>query len=296
MPAPTGLGVWIAFLRSIPGGITSAIVRAKTIGCSWIAPRAGLDGVNDSAFKLEHIAEYKAAGLACYPWIFSKPSTWPGFVVGAKQLLDAGADGIIIDAEQAWDVDVHGSYDAQTFIAALRLKIGEQAFVADAPWPYLGMHGGFPAAEFARGVDARMPQAYATEIGTSVPRCLAEMDREWNAFEQRFAALARPRMPILTTYSKVTGLVVSDVVDALDAYAAAGRVVSLYSLEAMDPRLEGALVARAQRATTQPAPPPGPSAAHPDGASLHSLQIDRQKDLADQAQADDALAEDDTKP
>lgn len=267
MSAPTGLGIWIAFLHQIQGGLTSAVARAKAIGAKWIAPRVGVDGINDGAFKLEHIAEYKAAGLGCYPWIFTKPATWPGFITAAKRLVDAGADGIIIDAEQAWDVDTRGEGDAQLFASALRRTLGEGVWIADAPWPWISKHSGFPADAFARCVDARLPQVYSTEIGTTVQRCLDETDREWSAWEQRFSALVRPRYPILTTYSKVTPVVVADVIAALDAYGE--QPISLYSLEAMLPELEAALVARAS-AANRPTPLPStlPAPADPTDPRL----------------------------
>ena len=279
MSAPQSLGAWVAFLGRL-GSVDAAIERALSIGARWIAPRAGEGGlgVNEGSFRIEQIKAYQSAGLAVYPWLFSRPRSWRTEVLGFEALIQAGADGVIIDAEAAWE-DVDHRADARAYMAALRERLPD-AWIADAPWPWEGMHPGFPIAEFAAGVDARLPQAYSNEIGVSLDRCIAEMDREWSAWEAAHPELSRARFPIFDTYSHVTPIHFAEVLARLDA--AGNAPVSLYSLEAMDPGLLSALQDRArnkrQAADTDPAPAPetGPPAAY-------ALQLERQAEIAREA-------------
>jgi len=266
--APVGLGIWIAF-RDRLGIAAQAAAKAVEIGASWVAPRAGVGGLNDGALAHDpagEIAAYKAAGLRVYPWIYSRPSSWRAEVEAFRRLLAAGADGVLIDAEIEWGG--HAA-DAVAYGRELRAAI-DDAWVADCPWPWIGAHPEYPCAEFAAFVDARCAQLYWSEInGAGEARDAATYEVQWAAWEHAHQDLVRPRMPIGVTYGHREGVALGirppppgectpdDVARFLDAY---GSGASLYSLEAASSDVLAMLRARATRTEPAPAPEVAPGA------------------------------------
>lgn len=252
---PRNLGGWIAF-RSKIGTAAQAAALAVSLGCSWVAPRAGDGSINDAAFlapagkrgDLEavkaairaEIAAYHEAGLLVFPWLYSRPGSWRSEVEAFALLMECGADGVIIDAEIQWGA--HAA-EAAAYMTALRAKLGD-VFIADAPWPWILAHPEYPERAFADGTDARLVQAYAAEINRAGLRaCIAEQEREW---AKRYADPARapgevdPIWPVACTYGRdellaagappCPGETTADELGwFLDTYP--DRPVSLYSLE-----------------------------------------------------------------
>lgn len=267
---PKGLGGWVAF-ESMLGNEAKAADLAVEVGCSWVAPRAGDGTLNDGGFKLADIAVYKSKGLQVFPWLYSRPSTWRSEIDAFRRIMDAGADGVIIDAEIQWEGH---ALDAGWYAEGLRKALPD-AWIADAPWPWILYHPTFPEREFSDLVDARLIQAYWCEINRSGAKAVTlEAERQWAA---RFATPGRtpaqrdPVYPVACTYGRAElqangappcpgDMTAADLSWFLDHYPE-GTPVSLYSLEmllANTPvarEVRGMLRERVQRKPTLPSPP-----------------------------------------
>lgn len=260
MIEPHGLGIWVAFAGQA-GGHESIATKLHEIGARWVAPRAGEGSFRDRHWQpktaREHVRRYHDAGLLVYPWIYSRPSSWRAEVAVFRQLVDEGADGVIIDAEVPWDRGQ--KVTALRFMEALDKDL-PGVFIADAPWAYPHFHPGFPFAEFATRVNARMPQAYWSEIDNRGARYhLPRIDEGWAKLHAANPKSVRPVWPIGVTYgrehpSRPPGVFnPADLEFFLDRYPAIP--VSLYSYEAArEPALQ-VLRSRAKPVT----PPRGPS-------------------------------------
>ncbi|MBI2392831.1 MAG: hypothetical protein HYV09_24815 [Deltaproteobacteria bacterium] len=255
-----GLGIWVAFAAAA-GGHERIAPRIVELGARWVAPRAGEGTFRDRQWQpaaaREHVRRYHDAGLRVYPWIYSRPWSWRAEVNVFKQLVDEGADGVIIDAETPWDFGQRTN--ALQFMEALD-KALPGVFIADAPWAYPHYHPGFPFAEFATRVNARLPQAYWSEIDNRGARFhLPRIDEGWAKFHAANPKSVRPVWPIGVTYgkehpSKPPGaFTVDDLSFFLDRYA--GKPASLYSFEAARAPTLDALRARAAAAAMKPKEP-----------------------------------------
>jgi hypothetical protein len=201
MIEPNGLGIWVAFAGAA-GGHERIATRLGELGARWVAPRAGEGAFRDKHWQAkaarDHIRRYHDAGVLVYPWLYSRPASWRAEVSIFKQLVDEGADGAIIDAETPWDVGQKQT--ALRFMEALD-KALPGAFIADAPWAYPYYHPGFPFAEFATRVNARMPQAYWTEISNhGALHHLPRIEAAWQKFHTANPNSVRPVWPIGVTY------------------------------------------------------------------------------------------------
>lgn len=203
--APTQFGIWIAFQNSI-GSIDESIKRLKAAGASWVAPRAGEGGWRDKEWSPEKakaaIAKYHAAGIKVYPWVYSRPSSYLAEVKVFKALVDEGADGVFIDAEIEWQ-GAGGSHKpaAALFMQALRKELGEECFIAHAPFPYVQWHLDFPYVEFGTYCDAVADQLYWTEINDAGARShIDKTSAQWAQFLKAHPEGAKLRCPIGCTY------------------------------------------------------------------------------------------------
>ncbi|MBI2388626.1 MAG: hypothetical protein HYV09_03330 [Deltaproteobacteria bacterium] len=237
MIEPQGLGFWVAFAGAV-GGHERIVTRLGELGAKWIAPRAGEGASRDRNWQpkaaKEHVRRYHDAGLRVFPWLYSRPWTYRAEVALLKQLVDEGADGVIIDAETPWDRGQRAT--ALRYMEALDKALPD-VFVADAPWAYPHFHPGFPFAEFATRVNARMPQAYWSEIDNRGARYhLPRIDDDWAKFHAANPKSVRPVWPIGVTYghehpSRPPGAFKPDDLELfLDRYG--DRPASLYSFEA----------------------------------------------------------------
>jgi hypothetical protein len=136
-----------------------------------------------SQFTPELVSALKAGGLRVCAWQFvygSRPTYEAALGVRAAQ---AGADCLVIDAESAFE----GKYaQAQSYMAALRGKIGPDYAVALTGFPYVDYHPSFPYSVFLAPGAAQfnLPQIYWKAIGTTVDRAVAHT-YTWNGVYQR---------------------------------------------------------------------------------------------------------------
>jgi hypothetical protein len=261
---PEGLGAFVAYQSHI-GDAFAAADLARSIGCSWVAGRAGDHGaINDPAFLAavadrgdpakvraaieQQIAAFHASHLSYFVWMFSRPECWSAEIECYATLVDAGADGIIIDAEQAWAGERAA---AEAFGAALRARL-PYVWIADAPWPRIQLHGDYPEEAFASVVDARLIQSYWTEI--SAEPAASELRDDLAEWQRRYTAADRmapkpPIWPIGVSYGRdelrALGagscpgeITIADVDDFLHLTSPAPR--SLYSLEMLLAPTDGA--------------------------------------------------------
>lgn len=258
--SPKGLGLWIAFAGQL-GGHEKAAAKAKAYGARWVAPRGGEGRYREAHWGVRdaraHVRRYHDAGLKVFPWVFSRPLSWRGELDLYKAFVDEGADGVIIDAEAAWDSGQKTT--ALRYMEACAKELPD-AFIADAPWAYPNFHPGFPFEEFATRVNARMPQMYWTEFDNrGAAYHLPRIDAAWAALHAKRPSLERPLFPLGVTYghehpSRPPGTFrTSDLEMFLRRYDSR-EAVSLYSLEAARTDTRITLLARAKAAAASAAP------------------------------------------
>lgn len=201
MNTPEGLGMWVAF-AGLAGGHEKIADALPPLGVRWVAPRGGEGPYRDARWKesAPHVRRYQERGIRVYPWLYSRPWSWKSEVELFKRFVDEGADGVIIDAESPWDSGQRTT--ALRFMEALE-KALPGVFIADAPWAYPNYHPGFPFAEFATRVNARMPQAYWTEFDNrGAAYHLPRIDDAWVKLHAAKPASLRPVWPIGVTYGR----------------------------------------------------------------------------------------------
>lgn len=249
---PSGLGLWIAFAGAL-GGHAKAVAKAKAYGAAWVAPRAGEGRFRDPHWTPRdaraHVRRYHDAGLRVFPWLFSRPLTWRAELDLFKAFIDEGADGVILDAEAAWDSGQRAT--AARYMDTFGKELPD-VFLADAPWAYPNYHPDFPFEEFALRVNARMPQVYWTEFDNrGAAYHLPRVDAAWDARMKKRPDLVRPILPIGVTYgyehpSRPPGTFrTSDLELFLNRYGDR-PAVSLYTLEAARTDARITLLARAK--------------------------------------------------
>lgn len=197
---PSGLGFWIAFPKMIEDGSPQAIADSLvSFGARWVAPRAGQGGGRDPSWTQTHTRACLDAGLGVYPWVFSYPDKVAGEVKLAQAHMSEGATGWIIDAEAPWTRPGLRPTCIK-YGMELRSALGD-TWIADAPWPYIDWHPDYPATGFATWVDARLPQAYWTEIGRPRLDVMQTTLRQWERMHTR-GMPRRPVWPIGVTYGR----------------------------------------------------------------------------------------------
>jgi len=267
--------MWIAFAAQA-GGHAAIADALPALGIKWVAPRGGAGGFRDASWSRwtarDSVKHYHDAGLAVYPWLFSRPWSWQNEIALFQQFIDEGADGIIIDAETPWDRAQRDR--AARYMAALDKALPD-VWIADAPWAYPSYHPDFPFVEFGQRMNARLPQAYWTEFDNQGARHhLPLIDAQWAALHAKHPGIARPVCPIGVVYghehpSRPPGvLTLDDVAFFLDRYE--GSPVSLYTYEAAlyaDKTIHpGTLDMLRDRATPTTPPPPDDACPLPEAA------------------------------
>ncbi len=161
-------GMWIWYVSASDGGNVSQIVaRADRYGIGTVYVKAGDGGGAWSQFSTSLVQALHAGGLDVCAW---------QFVYGDKPLAEArvgaaavakGADCLVIDAEGQYE----GKYAAaDSYVQALRARIGPTFPVSLAGFPYVDYHPSFPYSVFfgPGGATYNQPQMYWKAIGTSV--------------------------------------------------------------------------------------------------------------------------------
>ena len=179
-----GTGMWIWYVSRSSGGTAAGIVaQAQRFGVRIVFIKSSDGTTWWPQFTPELVSALKAGGLRVCAWQFvygAHPADEAALGVQAAQ---TGADCLVIDAESAYE----GKYaQAQTYMAALRGKIGPEYAVALTGFPYVDYHPSFPYSVFLApgGAQYNLPQVYWKAIGTSVDRALAHT-YTWNGLYQR---------------------------------------------------------------------------------------------------------------
>ncbi len=161
-------GMWIWYVERSEAGSTARILaRAKRDGIGTLYIKAG-DGTSVwGQFSTGLLGALQQGGLDVCAW---------QFVYGSRPLAEAkvgaaavakGANCLVIDAEGTYE----GRYAAaETYLRALRARIGSSFPLSLAGFPYVDYHPAFPYSVFfgPGGATYNQPQMYWKAIGTSV--------------------------------------------------------------------------------------------------------------------------------
>jgi hypothetical protein len=161
-------GMWIWYVSASDSGNVSQIVaRADRYGIGTVYVKAGDGGGAWSQFSTALVQALHQGGLDVCAW---------QFVYGDRPLAEArvgaaavakGADCLVIDAESQYE----GKYAAaDSYVQALRARIGPTYPLSLAGFPYVDYHPSFPYSVFfgPGGATYNQPQMYWKAIGTSV--------------------------------------------------------------------------------------------------------------------------------
>jgi peptidoglycan hydrolase-like protein with peptidoglycan-binding domain len=168
-----GQGMWIWYVSKSGGSAAAILAQAHAAAVSTVFIKSS-DGASNfwSQFTPQLVAELHAGGLKVCAWQYVYGTGPTGeAALGAKAAAD-GADCLVIDAEAEYE----GRYSAaQTYITALRAKVGPNYPVALASFPYVSFHPSLPYSVFLAPGAAQYnaPQMYWKAIGTSVDTVFA---------------------------------------------------------------------------------------------------------------------------
>lgn len=201
MIPPSGIGLWIVNV----GGraVSDVVARAKRAGLGWIAPRVGDTTRNAGwiARGKQLVQACRAEGIGVYPWMYVRPGAAVDLELRHLELtwqLEQ-PDGLILDAELEWETSRGGRADAARLMASLRAALGEDPFIAHAPFAWCKSHPTFPYAEFGARCQAVMPQAYWSYRGAAAQE-LPGVDAQWALMRQQVPEAVPALMPIGVTY------------------------------------------------------------------------------------------------
>ncbi len=176
--------LWIWELSASSRGSVSAIIaRAHRYGIHTLIMKSGDGSYYWPQFSGQLVRRLHRAGIKVCAWQFVygvHPATEAR--IGAEAVA-RGASCLVIDAEGAYQ----GRYvAAQTYITALRKRVGKSYPVALAGFPYVDYHSSFPYSVFLgpNGAQYNVPQMYWRDIGVSVTTVFAHT-YEWNEIYRR---------------------------------------------------------------------------------------------------------------
>ncbi len=193
-----GQGMWIWYVSKSSGGSLPAIIsQAHAAGVTTVFVKSS-DGSSNywSQFSPQLVQTLHAGGLKVCAWQYVYGSNPAGEAALGAEAVANGADCLVIDAEAEYE----GKYSAaQTYISALRGKIGSAYPLALAGFPYVSYHGTFPYSVFLGPGAAQfnLPQMYWHDIGVSVDTVYA------NTYIAN-RIYARPIFPLGQTYGGVS--------------------------------------------------------------------------------------------
>ncbi len=172
-PAPAnnplaGDGMWIWYVRKAQGGKPGRIAsRARKRGIEVVLIKSG-DGTKYwGQFTSSLVGALHARGIKVCAWQFVYGRNPSGEAAVAAGAVARGADCFVIDAEGHYE----GKYvQAQTYIEALRARVGPDYPIALAAFPYVDYHPAFPFSVFLGpgGAQFNAPQLYWKTIGHTV--------------------------------------------------------------------------------------------------------------------------------
>jgi hypothetical protein len=161
-------GMWVWYVSRSEGGSVGAIVaRAKRNDVGTVYVKSGDGGTYWSQFSKGLVAALHRAGLSACAWQFVYGDAPLAEARIAAAAVKRGADCFAIDAE----ADYEGKYAAaDTYVRALRARVGDTFPISLAAFPYVDYHPSFPYSVFLGpgGATYNQPQMYWKTIGTSV--------------------------------------------------------------------------------------------------------------------------------
>src|SRR2546421_4827686 len=232
-----GKGDWIWQVPSAEKNTNTTDVQGlvdylKAKGLQWVIIKAG-DGNDGPIFNYgdgttpptngswtqwnaDTIKKFHDAGIKVFGYHFvygggsvgSKAATTTpeGEKQVAEDIMAVGGDGLVIDAEGAWETLPNKDTIAADYCQSFRDKY-PYSFLAYAPFVYPSLHSGFPYATFGKFSDVVMPQAYWKTISRAQTpeKMVTDMDTEFRALYSRFAQLGqassiKPIVPIAQGY------------------------------------------------------------------------------------------------
>ena len=193
-----GHAMWIWEMSATNhGNVPRIIMQAKADRINTLIIKNGDGTTAWSQFNGSLVKRLHAAGLKVCAWQYVYGNNPVGEAkVGALAKQD-GADCLVIDAESQYE----GRYpSAQSYIKALRARIGGRFPVGLAGFPYIQYHTSFPYSVFlgAGGAQYNLPQMYWIDIGTSVPQ-IFQTTYTYNEIYRR------PIFPLGQLYAGPTG-------------------------------------------------------------------------------------------
>ena len=161
-------GMWIWYVSRSEGGSTARILaRADRSGIGTVYIKAGDGSGIWSQFSAPLVQALHRGGLDVCAWQFVYGDAPVAEARAGAAAVAKGADCLVIDAESQYE----GKYAAaETYIRALRARIGPSFPVSLAGFPYVDYHPAFPYSVFfgPGGAGYNQPQMYWKAIGTSV--------------------------------------------------------------------------------------------------------------------------------
>lgn len=169
---------WVWYV-SESGGTGSAIGReAKRRGLSSVYIKSADGGDLWGQFTRQLVDQIHRRGVSVCGWQYVYGEDPKREARAGARAAEAGADCLIIDAEAEYEGRYRG---ADTYVRALRRRVGDRFPLALASFPYTDFHPAFPYSVFLGpgGADYNLPQLYWYSIGDAVPRSLAHT-YAWN--------------------------------------------------------------------------------------------------------------------
>jgi peptidoglycan hydrolase-like protein with peptidoglycan-binding domain len=168
--------MWIWYLSASNGGnLTSIAAQARAAGIKTLYVKSSDGGSNYwSQFTPALVAQAHALGLGICAWQYVYGNDPAGEAALGIQAVRAGADCLVIDAEDEYG----GKYAAaQTYIDTLRAGVGPAYPIGLASFPYVDYHESVPFSVFLGpgGAQYNVPQIYWKAIGTSPDDAFAHM-------------------------------------------------------------------------------------------------------------------------
>jgi hypothetical protein len=235
----SGIGIWIWKIAQCENGNWDSIIQ-KCIDhdIKWIAVKIGehtRDVQWTKEFAVVAIEKCHNAGLKILGWNYSRPSSYEQEILLLSDCISDGLDGICVDAEIEWQQDPNAYTKADHFMRTLRDNVGNDIFIAHAPFPIVSYHQSFPYAVFGKYVDAVFPQSYWTELKWTVDKTISMTDSNFNQFNTSHSEAAKPVWPIGVSYGQgypgiSEPLTKEDILTFLNHYK--GLPISFYSYDA----------------------------------------------------------------
>ncbi len=163
-----GRAMWIWYLGDADGGNLRDIgLTIHRYHLNTVVIKAG-DGTSAwSQFSRHTVSTLHSHGVRVCAWVYLYGNDPAGEARVSAAAVHDGADCLLLDAEGEYE----GKYvQAQTYIRALRSRIGGGYPVGLAGLPYVDFHPAFPYSVFLGpgGAQYDAPQMYWAEIGVSV--------------------------------------------------------------------------------------------------------------------------------